>query len=253
MSASYRSIWNMAAELGIAKPTAAEFALLLLLGASVLVLLAFRERYLKVWIVGWAALAASRLAEHAIAAKFPAPFGTVAVQATFVLAVGLLTGAILVYSQSRNLILPLAVITPILVGLAGARVLLAPDSLPLRMAVEVSYRILLLTASIALLRARRGRWEPATWLVALCLPTLHLSWSPFTDRVPAEAFLGAEIGLGVALLLVVFSEARRRTRRLYAMQALAQSVSSAQQYGNVVQSAVEELQRATRVRAAWFR
>ena len=243
----------MAAELGITKPNAAELALLLLLGASLLVVLAFRERYLKIWIVGWAAFAASRLAEHCLAAKFPAPFGTVAVQATFVLATGLLAGAVLVYSQSRNLLLPLAVITPILVGLSGARVLLASDSLPLRMGVEVSYRILLLTASVALLGARRGRWEPAAWLVALCLPLLHLPWSPFTDRIPAEASLGAEILLGVAMLLVVFSEARRRTRRLQAMQAFAQSVSSAQQYGNVVQSAVEELQRVMRVRAAWFR
>jgi PAS domain S-box-containing protein len=243
----------MAAELGITQPTTAEFAFLLLLGASVLVLFAFRETYLKIWIVGWTAFVASRLAEDVLASRFPAPFGAVAVQATFVLAVGLLAGAVLLYSQSRNLILPLAVITPILVGLSGARVLLAPDSLPLRMAVEISYHVLLLTASITLLRARRGRREPAAWLVAFCLPFLHLSWTPFTDRIPAAVFLAAEISLGIAMLLVVFTEARRRTRRLYAVQALSRSVSSAQQYGNVVQAAVEELQRLTGVRAAWFR
>jgi two-component system NtrC family sensor kinase len=253
MSASYQSIWEKAAELGLAKPTAAEFALLALLGASVLVLLAFREKYLKIWVLGWAALVASRLAEHVLAAKFPAPFGTVAVQGTFVLAVGLLAGAVLVYSQSRNLILPLAVITPILAGLAGVRVLLAADSLPLRMGVEISYRILLLTAAIALLRARRGRWEPAAWLLALCLCCLHLSWSPFTDRVPLAFSVGTEVSLGIAMLLVVFSEARRRERRLQAMQAFSQGVAKAQQYGNVVQSAVEELPRVMRVRAAWFR
>ncbi len=88
-------------------------------------------------------------------------------QATFVLAVGLLAGAVLLYTRSRDLILPLTVITPVLVGFAGARVLLWPDSLPLRVAVEVGYRIILLTASIALLRARRGRWEPSAWLLAL--------------------------------------------------------------------------------------
>jgi len=253
MSASYRSIWTMAAELGIARPSAAELALLILLGASLLVLLAFRERYLKVWIVGWAAFAASRLAEHTLAARLPAPFGTVAVEATFVLAVGLLAGAVLIYSRSRNLIVPLAVVTPLLVGLAGARVLLQPDSLPLRVAVEVSYRILLLTASFALLRSRRGRWEPSSWLVALCLPFLHLEWAPFTDRVPVAAFRTAEISLGIGMLLVVFAEARMRTRRLQAMQALSESVSAAQQYGNVVQAAVEGLQKLTRTRAAWFR
>jgi PAS domain S-box-containing protein len=253
MSASYRSIWNTAAGLGIARPTVLEFALLVLLGSFLLVLFAYRENYLKVWIVGWTALTVSRLAEHSFAARFPAPFGTVVVQATFVLAVGLLTGAVLLYSQSRNLIVPLAVITPLLVGLSGARVLLAADFLPLRMGVEVGYRILLLTASIALLRARRGRFEPSAWLLALCLPFLHLSWSPYTDQVPATVFLAAEIVLGVAMLLVVFAEVRMRTRRLLAMQALTQSAASAQQYGNIVQSAVEDLQRVTRARAVWFR
>ena len=37
------------------------------------------------------------------------------------------------------------------------------------------------------------------------------------------------------------------------MQAITTSMASAQQYGNVVQSVVVELQRLTKVRAAWFR
>jgi PAS domain S-box-containing protein len=253
MSASLWSIWNTAARLGLARPTAEELSLLILLGAAVLALRSFRENYLKVWVLGWTALVASRLAEHYFAAKIPAPFDLVAIHTTFLLAVGLLSGAVLLYSRSRDLILALTVITPLLVGFGGARVLLWPDSLPLRMAVEVSYRIVLLTASLALLRARRGRWEPSAWLLALCLPLLHLSWSPFTDAVPPAEFLAMEIALGVSMLLVVFDESRTRARRLFAVQAITSSLVSAQQYGNVVQSAVEELKRLTRVRAAWFR
>jgi PAS domain S-box-containing protein len=253
MNASLWAIWNTAARLGLARPSAAELALLILLGASLLVLRAFRENYLKVWALGWTALVASRLAEHSLAARIPAPFDLVAVQATFMLAVGLLAGAVLRYTRNRDLILPLTVITPILVGFAGARVLLWPDSLPLRMALEVSYRFILLASSIALLRARRGRWEPAAWLLALCLPLLGLSWTGFTDRVPAAAFLATEIALGLSMLLVVFDEARNRNRRLQAVQAITGSIADAQQYGNVVQSAVKELRRSTAVRAAWFR
>jgi len=253
MSVSLWSIWNTAARLGLARPTAAELALLILLGASLLALRAFRENYLKVWILGWTAFVASRLAEHCFATKIPAPFDLLAVQATFVLAVGLLAGAVLLYAGGRDLLLPLMVITPILVGFAGARVLLWPDSLPLRLAVEVGYRIILLTASLALFRARRGRWELSVWLLALCLPALHLSWSPFTDRVPEGAFLAAEIALGLSMLLVVFDQSRARTRRLYAVQAITNSLVRAQQYGNVVQSAIEELKRVTGVRATWFR
>lgn len=234
-------------------PTAAELALLILLGASLLALRAFRDNYFKVWVLGWATFVASRLAEHCFATRIPAPFDLVAVQATFVLAVGLLAGAVLLYTRDRDLIVPLMVITPILVGFAGVRILLWPESLPLRVAVEVGYRIILLTASIALLRARRGRWEPAAWLLALCLPCLHLAWSPFTDRVPGAAFLAAEIALALSMLLVVLDEARTRTRRLTAVQAITTSMATAQQYGNVVQSVVVELQRLTKVRAAWFR
>src|SRR5579862_9494174 len=253
MSASLWSIWNSVVRLGLVKPTAAELALLILLGASLLALRAFRENYLKVWILGWTALAASRLAEHCFAGKIPAPFDLVAVQATFVLAVGLLAGAVLLNTRGRDLLLPLMVITPILVGFAGARILLWPDSLPLRVAIEVGYRIILLTASIALLRARRGRWEPAAWLLALSLSTLHLQWQPFLDGVPSAAFLFAEIALGTSMLLVVFDEARTQSQRLHAVQAITASIATAQQYGNVVQSAVNELQRQTGVRSTWFR
>src|SRR5450432_691158 len=253
MNASLWSILNSAARFGIAKPTAAELALLILLGASLLALRAFRENYLKVWVVDWMAFVGSRLMEHSFAARIPAPFDQVAVQASFLLAVGLLAGAVLVYTRTRDLIVPLTVITPVLVGFAGARVLLWPDSLPVRVAVEVGYRLILLTASIALLRARRGRWEPSAWLLALSLPTLHLAWTPFTDRVPAVAFVAAEVALGLSMLLVVIDQARTRAKRLAVVQALTGNIVSAQQYGNMVQSAVEELRKLTKVRAAWFR
>jgi hypothetical protein len=137
MSLSFWSILNSVAKLGPVKPTAAEIVLLVLLGATLLALRASRETYLKVWILGWSAFVASRMAENVFAARLPAPFDAVAVQAVFVLAVGLLAGAVLVYARNRDLIVPLAVITPLLVGFAGARVLLWTESLPLRVAVEV--------------------------------------------------------------------------------------------------------------------
>lgn len=253
MSASFWSIWNEAAKLGLARPSPAEWTLLILLGASLLVLRAFRETYLKIWIAGWVALAASSLAGHSFAARIPAPFDLVVVQGSFVLAVGLLAGAVLFYARMKDLLVPLMVITPILVGFAGARVLLWPESLPLRVALEVGYRVVALTATLALLRARRGRWEPSAWLLAFCLPLLHLSWAPFTDGVSPAVDLGLSIALGLGMLLVVFDEGRARTRRLQASQAIANSITGAQHYGNVVQSAVDQLQRVMRVRGAWFR
>ncbi len=168
----------------------------------------------------------------------------VVVQATFVLAVGLLAGAVLLYARIRDLIIPLMVITPVLVGFAGARVLLWSESLPLRFALEVGYRVVLLIAAIALLRARRGRWHASAWLLALCLLALHLAWAPFTEQVPAAALIAAEIALPITMLLLVLGEMRARTRRLQALQSVTDSIASAQQYGSVVQCAVEELQRS---------
>ncbi len=91
MNAALWSLWNSAARLGIARPSAAELSLLILLGAGLVVLRSFRENYFKIWVLGWIGLVASRMAEHTFAGRIPAPFDLVAVQATFVLAVGLLT------------------------------------------------------------------------------------------------------------------------------------------------------------------
>jgi PAS domain S-box-containing protein len=253
MSTSLGPIWNAAEKASLITLAPAEFALLILLGVGLLALLAARETYFKVWLGGWAALVVSCLAEHSLAARIPAPFDVLAVQTTFVLAVGLLTGAVLLYSRNRDLILPLAVITPVLVGFAGARVLLWPDVVPVRMALEVSYRIVLLAAAVVVIRARRGRWEPAAWLLGISLLGLHLEWSPFTDRVPAEATLAVEIVLGYSMLLVVLGEARARIRRLQGLQEFTASVAGAPTYGAMVQPAVEQLQRLFSVRAAWFR
>ena len=54
------------------------------------------------------------------------------------------------------------------------------------------------------------------------------------------------------MLLVVLDEARGRTRRLVAMQAVTESIAGPAVW-QVVQCAVEELKWAMRVRGAWFR
>jgi PAS domain S-box-containing protein len=253
MNASLWSIWNTA-QPTLARLKAGEWALLLVLGASLIVLSAFRERYLAVWTVGWALLASSRLAGlHGAAMQIPERYIPAVEQVAFVLAVGLFTGAILVYIRALNLLPPLAAITASVAGFAVARALLWPDSLPLRVALEVSYLIILLTGAIALLRARRGRMEVAPWLLAISLLGQHLSWPPFTNQVPAAALVGADVLLGLSMLLIVFGEARARSRRLDVLRALTESIVLAQQQGGMMDDALGELQRLTKSKAAWFR
>jgi PAS domain S-box-containing protein len=254
MNDSLWSLWNSTAQPALAGLKAGEWALLLVLGASLLVLSALRERYLLVWTAGWALLAGSRLAGwHGAGMGIAQRYVPAVEQAAFVVAMGLFAGAVFVYIRERNLLVPLAAITLSVAGFAVARVLLWPDSLTLRVALEVSYRIVLLTAALALLRARQGRWELRAWLLASCLLVQHLSWRLFTSEIPARNFVTPDVLLGLSMLLVVFGEARARGRRLRVLQALTESIVLAQQQGGMMEDALGELRELTRSEAAWFR
>jgi len=233
---------------------AGEWALLLVLAAALVVLFALRERCLLVWTAGWAMLASSRLAElHGTALGISLRYVPAVEQAAFVAAVGLFAAGIVVYIRGRNLLAPLSAITVSVAGFAVARVLLWPDSMPLRVALEISYLIIQLTAAIALLRARRGRAELTPALLAACLLVQHLSWPPYTSQIPAGVFVAAEVLLGLCMLLLVFGETRERGRRLNVLRALTESIVLSQQQGGMMECALAELQRLTRSKAAWFR
>ncbi len=254
MTASLWSIWNTVAQPAIARLNPSECALLITLAISLLVLSAFRERYLAVWTAAWTLLLGSRLlASHGTAMRIPERYIPAAEQATFILAIGLLAGAILVYIHDRNLLAPLTAITLCTAGFAVARVLLWPDSLPLRVALEVSYRIILLAAAIALVRARRGRSEPLSWMLAGLLLVQHLAWPPFTDAVPTAIFSAADVALALTVLLVVFRDARLRTQRLTVLHGLSEEIARAQQQGGMMEQALQDLQSLTKCKAAWFR
>src|SRR6266851_2280814 len=253
MDASLWSIWNTA-QPALAGLKAGEWALLIMLGASLLVLSALRERYLLIWTAGWALLVTSRLAgAHGVGMRIPLHYIPPVEQAAFVLAMGLFAGTVFVYIRTRNLLTPLAAIAVSVAGFAVVRALLWPDSLPLRVALEVSYRIILLAAVVALLRARRGRWELSSWLLAASLLVQHLGWAPFTSQLPAEIVVAAAMLLGLSMLLVVFDEAGARDRRWRALRTLTESIVLAQQQSGMMEVALGELQRLTRSKAAWFR
>jgi PAS domain S-box-containing protein len=253
MIASLWSIWNTA-QPPLAGLKAGEWAPLLGLGASLVVLSVLREKYLRVWTLGWALLALSRVAgAYGVAMGIPARYVPAVEQAAFVLAIGLFAGAVFVYVRGRNLLASLAAITVSVAGFAVARTLLWPDSLPLRVALEVSCLIVQLTAAGTLLRARQGRWELGPWLLAASLLTQRLNWPPFTDQIPAGVLVAADALLGLSMLLIVFGEARARARRLQVLRALTESIVLAQQQGGMMEDALKELQQLTRSKAAWFR
>jgi two-component system NtrC family sensor kinase len=254
MTASLWSFWNTVAQPAIARLKPGECALLIVLAASLLVLCAFRERYLAVWTAAWTLLLSSRfVGTFGAATQIPARYLPAVEQAAFVIAIGLFAGAVLVYIRERNLLAPLTAVTACTAVFAVARILLWPDSLPWRVALEVAYRIILLTTAIALLRARRGRREPVSWMLAALLLVPHLDWPPFTSQLPAGVFAVAECLLAISMLLFVFREARARAQRLVVLRSLTDSIVLAQQQGGMMEKALEALQQLTKSKAAWFR
>ncbi len=245
------SVWYAVGDIAVPKFTPQESAALIMLGATVLIFRTFRERHLLIWVLAWLAWVTSRWTLHETGNSAGRELMAIS-QAEFVLAIALFTGAIFVYTQSKKLILPLIIIAIAVMGYAAARALYWPDSLTLRVALELSYRLITITAAVQLIRFRWGRGI-ATWLLSLSLILLHLPWEPVQAYLPAGSTLIIDIVLGLSMLLIVFDDSRLRTERLNVINALTASIARAQQHAPMMQAALEQLKSLMRVRAAWFR
>ena len=80
---------------------------------------------------------------------------------------------------------PLLGIAVAVMVFAAVRAMLWPGSMTLRVALEVSYRIVTVTAAIQMLRYRRLCRDFGLWLVSACLLLLHLDWAPLTGHWPS--------------------------------------------------------------------
>jgi PAS domain S-box-containing protein len=244
--------WNQVS--GLVGPTlvAQEPAVLVVLAASLLVFRTFRERYLLIWIVGWLAYFVSRCTLHGLVGEPLSAYSLAIAQAEFILAVCLFAAAVFVYAHAKDLILPLVLIGITVIAYSVLRVLWWPDSLTLRVALEVSYRLVALTAAVVLVRFRWSRWEIGPWLLSISLVLLHLDWVPVNVHLPPGSSLILDLMFGLSMLLVVFDDSKMRTRRLGAVNALTTSITRAQQHGPMMATALEELKALMGAKAAWF-
>ncbi len=253
MNVSAWSAWYAVGDVTVLRLTAQESAALIMLAASLLVFRTFRGRYLLVWIVGWLAYLVSRWPQQgAGAGQLPRSLQAIS-QAEFVLAVCLFAAAVFVYTQAGKLILPLLILAITVMAYAVLRALWWPDSISLRVALEISYRVVALTAAAQLIRFRWARWEIGPWLLGFSLLFLHLDWATLDAHVPPGSGLLADLLFGLGMLLIVFDDARMRTRRLAVVNALTNGITQAQQYEPMMLTALEELKRLMGARAAWFR
>ena len=244
------NIWDWAAST-LGRLTLHESVALIMIAAGLVVFRTFRERYLLFWILGWCAYLVSHVP---VAPGLGSEFAeAISHHGEFVLAACLFSASVFLYAQARKLLIPLAVFGVAAVAFTVAQTLLWPDSFPLRMTVEVAYRLIAFTAAVHLVRSRWGRWEIGPWLLAAGLFSMHLDWAPFTLRLPLAMRLIPDLLLGLSMLLMVFDDSRARTRRLAVVNALTTSIARAAQSGPMLVTALEELKKLMRARAAWFR
>src|SRR5207245_5231511 len=116
------------------------------------------------------------------------------------------------------------------------------DSVTLRLALEVSYRIIALTAAVQLIRFRWARWEIGPWLLSISLLLLHLRWAPVSAHLPPGFDLMTMLLLGLSMLLVVFDDYKIRTRRSGLIHAVTSRITRAPRRGPMMLTALEELQ-----------
>jgi PAS domain S-box-containing protein len=245
--------WYVAGELAGPKLTAQESVAFIMLAASILVFRTFRERFLLVWILGWLAYGVSAWFGADTAGFIASPDLPAVSQAAFVLTVCLFATSILLYTRAEKYILPLFVITGSVMAFAVARVLYWPDEVLLRVPLEVAYRVLAIAAAVQMIRYRWGRVEVGPWLLSFSLLFLHLDWPGVTTAVPSGVWLMGDLLLGLSMLVIVFDDSRVRTQRLGVINTLTTAIARTQQHGPMMQTALEELKKVMKAKAAWFR
>ncbi len=231
---------------------AQESAALIVLAVTLVVYRTFRERYLLIWILGWL----MHLAANWTLLVVGGPSSGLAAalsQAEFVLTIGLLSAAILLYTQDRRILWPLLLASLALAGYAAARALRWPGPLVPRVVFEVLSRLIACTAAIQLIRYRWARAEIGPWLLGLSMVLLQPEWSGVNTRFLTGGGRMVDLLLGASMILLVLDESKMRTRRLGVIQTLTNSMTRSLQPGPMLETALTELKALMGAEAAWFR
>src|SRR5215471_8934728 len=228
MNSSALFAWYALVDLPVPRFFAVESAALVILAAGLLVFRTFRERYLLLWILGWLAYFVSSWTMHHQGADSSSSSLVAVSQSQFVLALCLFSAAVFVYCHARKLLVPLLAFSLAVIGYAALRALWWPDSFPLRIALEISYRIITYGAALQLIRFRWARWGIGPWMLSFSLLAIHLDWPVLDAHLPPGFSLGVDLLFGLSMLLIVFDDSRMRMRRLGVLNSLTTTITRSQ-------------------------
>ncbi len=237
--------------------TARETAALIVVAVSLLFFRVFRERCLLAWAAGWIAYGAFLEVAGAELHGASKPIAAFA-QADYILAIGLFAAAALISAQAKRSLTALVAVCWVLMVFAAMRPLYFPDSLffldarAVRLGLDISCRLIAVAATFGLVRHRFGRIGVGPFLFAAGLLTLNLHWPPFTNHIPVEGYLLAEVLFGSSMLVVVLDDSRLRTRRLTMLNELTGTIARGQNHAPMMQTALEKLRAVAGAKASWF-
>ena len=226
--------------------------LLILLAGAILLYRSFRERYLELWIAGWIAFTGSRFFEAMGSGRHASDLWSLLALATFLAAMGLFAGAVFLYVDRKRLIFPAAVTLLIAFGLGVLVFSRAAGGMIPALTVDICWRLVMLTASVQLLRIAWGRLNIGRWLLASMLiwPHLHLRTNPSADI--RQDFL-IDLLLGISIMMIVLDDSRVQIQRLNVLNTITNQIAQSSEFEPTVAGVLDELREISRAKAAWFR
>lgn len=226
--------------------------LLILLAGAILLYRSFRERYLQLWIAGWTAYTASRFLLGLHAGHNASLTWILLGFAAFIAAIGSFACSVFLYVDQKRLILP-AVVT-LLISLALGTLVygnVVSGFIPPWL-VQLSWRIVLVMASLHLVRIAWGRLNLGRWLLAvmLVLPQLHHRTAGSTE-LWHQALI--DLLLGISMMVIVLDDSRVQIQRLDVLNTITNQISETRDVEPPIAVVLEELIQISRAKAAWFR
>jgi PAS domain S-box-containing protein len=224
--------------------------LLILLAGAVLLYSSFREKYLVPWIAGWTCLSFAKVL-LAVELGHASLLWAALSLACFVLGLGLLVAAVLVYVSQRKLLWLLALM--LAAALSLALVYTFWFHYPgLRLVAQGLCWAAKVLASIQLVRFAWGRRTAGRWLLAAMFLFFHLDVAQGKHSLMAYDFL-VDLFLGIGMMTMVLEDARTQIQRLDALNTITHQVSDSRDFESIIGTILEELRTITRAKAAWFR
>jgi len=225
--------------------------LLILLAGAILLYRSFREKYLVPWIAGWTLYSLSTLFVTLATQDSPTRLWTALACASFVIAAGLFAGTVFLYTYQNKWLRPLAIAISLILLMGIALVLWLPRPASLRTVFALS-RLVLVLASIQLVRFTWGRANMGRWILAGTLPFVHLDLGQLPYALMGYDVL-IDLLLGVSMMTIVLDDSRIQIRRLDVLNNITRQISATREFEPTVGTILEELRGITRAKAAWFR